>query len=239
MTKVIKHTSEYEGILLINKQVGKYSFSIVNQLRRLTKIKKIGHAGTLDPFAKGVMIMLIGRFFTRMAINFQQNDKEYTARIFLGSISTTYDPQGEIKVFSDIVPSFEDIEKAIMNYQGQISQIPPMFSAKKVKGQRLYKLAREGKEIERKPISIQVRTKITNYTYPFLDLHIKCSKGTYIRSLANDIGQDLGCGAYLLSLTRTRCGPFLLEDCIDQEKLLSDEIDLTKHIIKQWKSDTI
>ena len=232
-------TSAYEGILLVNKQVKKSSFSIVHELRKLTKIKKIGHAGTLDPFARGVMIMLIGRFFTRMAIDFQKDDKEYEARLFLGSISSTYDPEGDIKVLSTSTPSLEDIEKVLINYQGLISQIPPMFSAKKVKGTRLYHLARKGQEIEREPIKVQVKTKILSYSYPFLDLHISCSKGTYIRSIAHDIGQDLGCGAYVFSLTRTRSGCFLLKDCIDQENLFSNEIDLTKHIIRQWKFNTI
>jgi len=232
-------TSPFEGILLVNKQVKKSSFSIVHQLRKLTNIKKIGHAGTLDPFARGVMVMLIGRSFTRMAIDFQNDDKQYSARLFLGSISSTYDPEGEIKNISSNVPSLEDIEKLLQNYQGLISQIPPMFSAKKVKGQRLYHLARKGKEIEREPIQVEVEIKIIKYSYPFLDLHVQCSKGTYIRSIAHDIGKDLGCGAYLISLTRTRSGPFLLKDCIDQEDLISSEIDLTKHIFRQWKSNTI
>jgi len=231
--------SPFEGILLVNKQVKKSSFSIVHQLRKLTNIKKIGHAGTLDPFARGVMVMLIGRTFTRKAIDFQNDDKEYTARLFLGSVSTTYDPEGEIKIISSKVPLLEEIEKHLESFQGLILQIPPMFSAKKVKGQRLYHLARKGKEIEREPIQVEVQTKILNYSYPFLDLHIKCSKGTYIRSIAHDIGQALGCGAYLLALTRTRSGPFYLKNCIDQEDLLSNEIDLTKHIFRQWKSNTI
>lgn len=208
-----------EGIHPINKPPGKTSFSLVRALRKKTNIKKIGHAGTLDPFADGVMILLIGRSFTQKADTFINQDKEYEAILHLGSATTTYDPEGEVTQTSDYIPTLSEIEEALLKFQGTIDQIPPMYSAKKVEGKKLYQLARKGIEIERKPVSITLETKLLNYTYPKLALHITCSKGTYIRSIAHDLGLNLGCYAHLTSLTRTRCGPYHLRDCLDGSEL--------------------
>jgi len=208
-----------EGIHPINKPPGKTSFSLVRAFRKKTNIQKIGHAGTLDPFAEGVMIILVGRNFTKQADTFLNQDKEYEAILRLGIATTTYDPEGEVAATSDHIPTLAEIEEALSKYQGTIEQVPPMYSAKKVNGKKLYELARKGIEIERQPVTITLETKLLEYTYPHLRLHIKCSKGTYIRSLAHDLGKDLRCGAHLINLTRTRCGPYHLKDCIDGSAL--------------------
>lgn len=208
-----------EGILLVNKPIGKTSFSLITALRKNTGIKKIGHAGTLDPFASGVMILLIGKTFTAQSDTFIGQDKEYEATLHLGIETTTFDPEGEITAQSSAVPSLAQIEEALQHFQGTIQQIPPMFSAKKIQGKKLYELARKGIEVERKSVTLTVHTELLSYSYPELTLQISCSKGTYIRSIASDLGKMLGCGAHLKQLTRTRCGPYHLKDCIDGMEL--------------------
>ncbi|NGX26881.1 MAG: tRNA pseudouridine synthase B, partial [Chlamydiae bacterium] len=140
----------HEGIFPIYKPAGKTSFSLIRALRKKTHIKKIGHAGTLDPFAEGVMILLIGRNFTRQANTFINQDKEYEGLLHLGITTTTFDPEGDITSENSHIPTLPDIEKALIQFQGTIQQIPPMYSAKKVQGKKLYQLARQGIEIERK-----------------------------------------------------------------------------------------
>lgn len=203
------------GILLVNKPKNKTSFSLVGALRRLLKVQKIGHAGTLDPFATGVMVMLIGKKYTKLSDKLLCADKEYIATAHLGIETDTYDCDGEIVVRSEIVPSLEQLEKALESFQGSITQTPPMYSAKKKNGRKLYELARKGVVIEREAVNITVDIELLNYKYPFVELLIKCSKGTYIRSIAFDLGRLLGCGAHLSALERTRSGSFLLADCID------------------------
>lgn len=205
----------FSGILLVNKPKEKTSFSLVAALRRLLKVKKIGHAGTLDPFATGVMIMLIGKQYTRMSDRFLGADKEYLAQVLLGVETDSYDCDGQITHRSDIKPSKDELLKALENFQGQIEQIPPMFSAKKRQGKKLYELARKGIVVEREPVSINVRTDLIAYEYPFADIRVQCSKGTYIRSIAHDLGKLLGCGAHLSALQRVRSGAFHLQNCID------------------------
>lgn len=204
-----------EGILLVNKPKGLTSFSLVATLRKRLGVKKIGHAGTLDPFATGVMVMLIGRNYTRLSDQFLLKDKEYIAEAFLGASTDTYDSEGIIQSNSDLIPTLEDIQTVLMGFQGDIEQIPPMFSAKKINGKKLYELARKGQEVVRAPVKIHVIIQLISYQYPFLQLKVECSKGTYIRSLAHDIGQKLGCGAHLTNLQRTKSGSFYLEDCVD------------------------
>lgn len=208
-----------EGILLVDKPIGKTSFSLIGALRKKTGIRKIGHAGTLDPFASGVMILLIGKTFTAQSDTFIGQDKEYEAVVHLGVETATYDPEGEITATSTQTPTLLEVEEALKQFQGTIQQIPPMFSAKKIKGKKLYELARKGIEVERAPVTLTVHTELLSYNYPELTLKISCSKGTYIRSIASDLGKMLGCGAHLKKLTRTRCGPYLLKDCMDGKQL--------------------
>jgi len=210
-----------EGILLVDKEKGRTAFYLVKVLRKLSGIRKIGHAGILDPFATGVMVMLIGRNYTKLSERFMSRDKEYIATVKLGETTDTFDCDGKTLAQSEIIPSITAIEEAISEFQGKIKQIPPMFSAKKVQGQKLYVLARKGIEIERKPIQIEIKTEILDYTYPLLKLRINCSKGTYIRTIAHDLGAKLKAGAHLTELSRIRSGSYQLKDCVDA-KLLSD-----------------
>lgn len=204
-----------QGILLVNKPSGLTSFNLVARLRKILGVRKIGHAGTLDPFATGVMIMLIGRNYTKLSDSFLGADKAYRAQLRLGITTDSYDCDGAITAQSEYQPTQEEVEDAIQKFQGEIEQIPPMFSAKKVNGKKLYELARAGKEIERKPVLIKVTTTLLSYNYPYMEIAVNCSKGTYIRSIAHDIGILLGCGAHLTQLQRTRSGSFSLEECVD------------------------
>lgn len=218
------------GILLVDKQVGSTSFHLVTLLRKKTGIKKIGHAGTLDPFATGVMVMLIGSEFTKKSDQFLNSNKQYLATLHLGVATDTYDIDGQIIKTNDRVPSLEEIEKALEQFQGEISQIPPMFSAKKIGGKKLYELARQGIEVERPPVKINLRTTLIQYTYPNLELLIDCSKGTYIRSLAFDLGNVLNVGAHLSKLTRTKSGSFTLSECISESKLSDASVNITQFL---------
>jgi tRNA pseudouridine55 synthase len=220
----------FEGILPINKDEKKNSFSLISSLRKVTGIKKIGHAGTLDPLASGVMILLIGRRFTKKSQFFLNQDKEYLAKIQLGTTTTSWDLEGKILTQDPYIPSLVEIEKALSLFQGEVQQIPPMFSAKKVNGKKLYELARKGIEIPRNPITVRLKTTLLSYSYPFLDLHVQCTKGTYIRSLAYEIGTKLQCGAFLFSLKRTRVGPYKTEDCVWQRELFEPNFQLSRWI---------
>lgn len=207
------------GILLVDKPIGKTAFSLVSALRRILGVKKIGHAGTLDPFATGVMVMLIGRDYTKLSDQLLSADKEYTACMRLGIATDTYDCDGKVESESDRIPSLEDIMLAILSFQGEIEQVPPMYSAKKINGQKLYDLARKGINVERTAVKVKVDMQVLEYNYPHLHVHVTCSKGTYIRSLAHDLGAMLGCGAHLITLRRTRSGQFSIDTCIDGSQL--------------------
>ena len=221
-----------EGILLVDKQKGKTSFSLVSQLRKITGIKKIGHSGTLDPFASGVMAMLIGRTYTKKAGLFLHSEKEYEALVKLGYTTETLDSETSEELVSDHQPNLEEIKKVLSkHFQGEITQKIPLYSAKKIKGQPLYKLARKGIKIDPGEKTVFLTTTLLDYKYPFLKLHVKCSGGTYIRQVAADIGEFLNTGAYLQELIRLKLGPFHLSDCIKQEDLF--KIDITKYLIQK------
>lgn len=219
-----------QGILLVDKTAGSTSFHIVAQLRRLLKIDKIGHAGTLDPFATGVMVMLIGRNFTRRSDEFLSCDKEYRATLHLGITTDSFDIDGTVTSRSDHIPSKEEVAHAISAFQGKISQTPPMFSAKKIQGKKLYDLARQGIEIERQPVIVEVKTTLIRYEYPEIEIEVLCSKGTYVRAIADDIGRMLGCGAHLSALIRLRSGSYRVEECISQEMLKNLEFDVRPYL---------
>lgn len=204
------------GILLINKPKGRSSFFLVAVLRRLLKVKKIGHAGTLDPFATGVMVLLIGKQYTRLSDRFLGAGKEYIATVHLGIETDSYDCDGQVlHENTAIKPTHDELAAALTHFQGEVLQIPPMFSAKKKDGKKLYELARKGITIEREAVKVVMQTELLSYTYPEAILKVSCSKGTYIRSIAHDLGKLLGCGAHLTALQRTKSGSFLLSECID------------------------
>jgi tRNA pseudouridine55 synthase len=214
-----------QGLLLINKPKGKTSFYLVGKLRRILGEKTIGHAGTLDPFATGVMVLMIGKPFTKMSDQFLGQQKEYVAKALLGVKTDTFDLEGAPTQISSLVPSEQEVINCIAKYQGLILQMPPMYSAKKVNGKKLYDLARKGIEIERKPCPVEVSTELISYNYPYLEFKVSCSKGTYIRSIADDMGKDMGCFAHLIELTRTKSGPFFIENCLDFEKFEANGFD--------------
>jgi tRNA pseudouridine55 synthase len=221
-----------EGILLVDKPKGAPSFSLITALRRRLAIQKIGHAGTLDPFATGVMVLLVGRRFTQLSDLFLCKDKEYRAQVYLGITTNTYDCEGEVISHSPFIPSLEGIQEALHAFQGEQEQIPPMFSAKKIQGQKLYDLARRGKEIERPAVKVWIKMDLLSYQYPYLDLSITCSKGTYIRSLAFDLGIKLQCGAHLSNLQRTRSGSFLLQDCLNGLEIKNPNVNIEERLIQ-------
>lgn len=220
-----------EGILLVNKSKGRTAFSLVAQLRKVTRIQKIGHAGTLDPFATGLMVLLIGKNYTRKSDLFLNHDKEYVTTVKLGTTTDTFDCEGVVQSQSDYIPTLEEVENALQHFQGKVLQTPPMFSAKKKEGKKLYELARKGITIEREPVEVTLNTQLLSYEYPYLKLHVQCSKGTYVRAIGYDLGQMLGCGAHLQELIRLRSGPFHLEDAIDGDQL--DDFDSIKLHLRQ------
>ena len=207
-------------ILNIYKPVGPTSHDIVNRVRKILSIRKVGHAGTLDPFAEGALIILTEKD-TKKSDEIMHQEKEYVAKIKLGAVTDTYDKTGVIKVTENaIIPTRAEVEDVIKKFIGTIQQIPPMFSAIKIRGKKLYELARKGIEINRGSRTIEIRLiEIISYNYPILDIRIICSSGTYIRSLAHDIGQELKCGGYVEELVRTRVGNFEIIDSLDIENL--------------------
>jgi tRNA pseudouridine55 synthase len=208
------------GFLYINKPTDWTSHDVVAHLRRVTGEKKIGHAGTLDPFATGLLIIGVGREATRELDKFLKQDKEYFAELHLGAVSDTYDLTGEIKKSDASPPTEDDVKNILKKFLGEQEQIPPMYSAKKIAGKKLYELARKGKEIEREPNKIIIHElNLLNYDWPKLKIRVKCSSGTYIRSLAHDIGQKLNAGAYLEKLERTKIGAHELKDAVDLKKI--------------------
>lgn len=211
------------GFLHINKPADWTSHDVVAHLRRVTGEKKIGHAGTLDPFATGLLIVGVGREATRELDKFLKQDKEYIAELHLGAVSDTYDLTGTIKESDTSSPAKDDIKNILKKFIGNQDQIPPMYSAKKIRGKKLYELARKGKEIEREANKIVIHElELLNYDWPKLEIRVKCSSGTYIRSLAHDIGKTLNTGAYLENLNRTKIGEYELKNAIDLNKINRD-----------------
>ncbi len=216
-----------EGILLVDKPANMSSFAVVSAARRRLGVKKIGHGGTLDPFATGLLVLLVGRSFTKRAGEFLHGDKSYRATLKLGESTDSFDLDGTIVNTSDKVPTIDEVEEVLKQFQGTIEQVPPMFSAKKIGGVRLYELARKGKVVERKAVLVTVQISLIRYSYPELEIEVKASKGTYIRSLAEDIGKALGAYAHLISLRRLESGRFSLVDSVDFATLKNPEIPIT------------
>ena len=216
------------GFLNIYKPVGITSHDVVAKMRKITGIKQIGHTGTLDPFAEGVLPVCIGKA-TRL-IEYLKDDKEYLATVQFGASTTTYDRDGEIVSTSDKKVLEEDVRRALENFKGEISQTPPLYSAIKIKGKKLYEYARKGEIIEVQPRKVTIENielKSFNFDLQQAEILIKCSKGTYIRSIAYDLGQLLECGAHLIKLVRTQAGNFRIEDSIE----LRDDMNVLDNLI--------
>lgn len=213
-------SNKIEGVIFVDKPRGITSHDVVDVIRKKLKTKKVGHAGTLDPLAEGLLIMLVGKC-TKMFSKFANFDKEYLGVLKLGEVTTTGDSQGEVtakKEYKDITQ--EEIEKTFSMFLGEIDQIPPMVSALRVKGKRLYELARCGITVERAPRRINIISlKILKIEFPLIEFCVHCSKGTYVRKLAEDIGEKLGCGAHMVKILRLSIGPFSLEQAVNLDEV--------------------
>jgi len=215
------------GFLLIDKPVDWTSHDVVGYLRKVLGIKKIGHAGTLDPFATGLLIVGIGRGATKQLDQFKNLHKTYEATLELGATSDTQDSTGIITPYDfDTTPDIHEVEQVLKTFLGKQQQIPPMHSAKKVNGKKLYKLARKGMEIEREAHDIEIfEIKLLNYDFPELRIHVECSVGTYIRTLAYDIGLKLGTGAHCKELRRTGIGPYHIDNALSPEEITHENVE--------------
>lgn len=214
------HIPDPAKVLLVNKPYEWTSFDVVNKLRYKLKIKKIGHAGTLDPLATGLLIICTGKM-TKQIESFQAQEKEYTGTFIIGKTTPSFDLETEVDSEKDISTISEgQIYGATQQFIGTIEQIPPAFSAVKVGGKRAYKSARKGEDVKLKPRSVMISEfEITGIELPHVHFRIVCSKGTYIRSIARDFGESLKTGAYLSVLCRTRIGEHLLKDAQEIEEI--------------------
>ena len=216
--------NQIEGFIALDKPRGPTSHAIIHDLKKRFGLPKIGHAGTLDPMATGLLLLCIGEAtkFSRFLI---EADKAYVAELVLGESTDTYDADGQITERKSIKGITNDsVERALSELRGAILQKPPMFSAKKIKGRRLYELARQGKEIEREELPVYVyKNKLLEFEGSRISLEIECSKGTYIRSIAQDLGKNLGCGAHLGGLRRTKVGKFSERDMVSPDDLSQSE----------------
>ena len=210
---------EQGQVLAINKPIEWTSFDVVRKIRAMVRIRKVGHAGTLDPLATGLLILCTGKF-TKRINEYMSQEKEYTGTITLGAITPTYDLESEPQDFKPYEQiSSADADRTTKKFIGEILQVPPAHSAIKKDGKRVYELARKGIEVELEPRRIVISEfEITSFQLPVIGFRVVCSTGTYIRSLANDFGKELGCGGYLSSLCRTRIGSFTLDQSMNMEE---------------------
>lgn len=210
------------GILVVDKPTGPTSHDVVAKVRKALKEKKIGHTGTLDPLATGVLPLVVGSA-TKVARYLSGGDKTYRATIKLGINTTTLDAEGEVVSTRDVNVSEAEVRRVVNSFIGEIMQVPPMYSAKKVDGQRLYALARQGVEIEREAKKIFIHElSVVSIDLPELVVDVRCSAGTYVRVLAQDMGDKLGCGGHLKDLRRLAAGPFVLGDAVKLEDIIEN-----------------
>lgn len=230
---MIREFGAFDGALLIDKPAGPTSHDLVDAIRRRFGLDKVGHAGTLDPNATGLLIILVGRG-TKLSERLMGGDKVYQGQARFGETTNTYDADGELTASLPVPPlSVAELNEAAKTFVGDLMQIPPMVSAAKKDGVPLYKLARKGIEVERKPKLVHIfRFEFSNYTEPRGNFEVACTKGTYIRSLVHDLGQKLGCGAHLASLRRLASGNFSVNDALPLDAALnSPASELQRRVI--------
>lgn len=223
-----------DGVLIVKKEKGFTSHDVVAKLRGILRMKKIGHTGTLDPEAEGVLPVVLGKA-TRLVDMLTEKEKTYEALLHLGIETDTQDMTGSVLRELPVTVTEEDVKKTVETFLGEQQQIPPMYSALKVDGKKLYELAREGKTVERKPRTVYFREiRILEMELPLVRISVTCSKGTYIRTLCHDIGQKLGCGGCMEELLRTKSGQFSLEDSLTlgQIQTLADQGEIEEHLIE-------
>lgn len=220
------------GIINVYKEKGYTSHDVVARLRKILGQKKIGHTGTLDPDAEGVLPVCLGKA-TKVCDLLADKDKTYQAILLLGQSTDTQDVSGEVLKSAEVTSSIKEVYEAVQAFQGEYAQVPPMYSALKVNGKKLYELAREGKTVERKARQVHIHEiKIHEIVLPRVSMTISCSKGTYIRTLCHDIGEKLGCGGCMEQLLRTQVGPFYIEDSLKLEEIeiLQDLNQISEHV---------
>ncbi len=211
-----------DGILVIDKPQGPTSHDVVDAVRKALRLKKVGHTGTLDPMATGVLPLVLGRG-TKLARYASGGDKTYRATVALGSTTKTLDAEGEVVQVRPVSSTLAQVQEVLATFEGDIEQVPPMYSAKKIDGKKLYTLARKGIEVEREPKSVTVRwLKLTAFESPEIHFDVCCTAGTYVRVLAQDIGENLGCGAHLKALRRLQAGSFKLDESVELQALIED-----------------
>jgi len=223
---------ELDGLLPVNKEAGPTSHDTVNELRNILGYRRVGHTGTLDPAASGLLLLCLGKG-CKIVQFFSGWDKEYLAEVKLGEETDTCDAQGQIlKTVNHLEVSEEEIRTVISSFKGESWQTPPSYSALKFKGKKLYQYAREGQSVPRKPRKIEItRIEVTEINLPFVQIKVVCKSGTYIRALARDIGKKLGCGAHLSSLCRTRVGPFELEQALTFCELKAGAAEISHFLV--------
>jgi tRNA pseudouridine55 synthase len=231
------------GVINIYKPEGITSFDVVARVRKLSKIKKVGHTGTLDPAAKGILPVCLGRA-TKIIDYIMSSTKTYRVELKLGMVTDTYDREGKVLEENPVEASKEAIEEAILHFLGESLQVPPMYSALKVNGKKMYELARQGIEIEREARKIFIyNISIIDIQGAYARFDVCCSKGTYIRSLCYDIGRNLGCGGMMNALERTSTGPFNMDNCVQLQDLnetnLSEYIIPLDEVLKEYEALTI
>ena len=229
---------DLDGVLILDKPPGISSNQALQRVKRLLHAGKAGHCGSLDPMATGVLPICLGQA-TRFSGYLLGADKTYRARCRLGQTTTTADAEGELTSEREVDVERSQINDALAAFRGEIEQVPPMYSALKHQGKRLYELARAGLEVERPPRPVTVyRLELIDYTAPVLEFEVACSKGTYVRSLAQDIGETLGCGAHLIALRRTEAQPFSIEQAFTLDTLETDveRGDFDSHLLPVWSA---
>lgn len=213
--------NEFDGVLLIDKDSGCTSHDVVNKVRRILKIRSVGHAGTLDPLATGLLVILVGKA-TKLSQYLMSLDKVYTGEFVLGIETNSQDSEGEVVAQLPIPEGLdaESLQKQMNSFLGDQYQTPPMFSAKKVNGIPLYKLARQGQEVAREPRFINIsRFALANFESPKGEFELACTKGTYVRTVCHDLGKRIGCGAHMTALRRTVSGKFDVKNAITVDQL--------------------
>ncbi|HYZ88905.1 MAG TPA: tRNA pseudouridine(55) synthase TruB [Myxococcales bacterium] len=226
---------DVSGVVVVNKPSGPTSFDVVRRVKGLFKVKRVGHTGTLDPTATGVLPICVGAA-TKVAGFIAEGEKEYEATVRFGQITDTQDAAGRVLETRPVDGLSEDrIREALRSFVGLIEQTPPMYSARKIEGKRLYELARAGEEVERTPRAVNVdEARLTFFQPPDCGIFVRCSKGTYLRTLAHDLGMRLGCGAHLRDLRRVRVGPFGIDESVGLDELMAAAKEgreaLTRHL---------
>ncbi len=211
-----EQTTPFNGIIAVDKPAGITSHDVIDRIRGITGVKKVGHAGTLDPLATGVLVIAVGRKYTRQLTELIKKDKQYRAEIILGATSDTDDAEGNLEErHCEIKPKPADVERVLKTLTGTVNQTPPIYSSIKIKGRPAHRLARSGKQVRLEPRVVKIdNIMVLEYDFPRLEIQVDCGSGVYIRSLARDIGEKLGTGGYLKNLRRTRVGDFNIEKAL-------------------------